>query len=269
MSTSEFNLASLQSRLSHLPVTGIMYHEITGSTNDDALHWLDQGAEDNSLVVADEQTSGRGRMQRKWITRKDAALAFSLIFRPSKQQNLSLYAPLGALGVCVALEQQGNIQPQIKWPNDVLNQRRKISGILAEAVWQDDTLKGVVLGIGINVASTAVHLEDGFLFPADSLQNSLGKEIDRMDLLVEVLRSIFFWRQKLDSPEFIQEWNNRLAFRGEKVRINRPGQDPLIGEVLRIAPDGVLWIRQENGREIPVLAGDVESGMINTMRPEE
>lgn len=219
-------------------------------------------------MVADEQTSGRGRMQRKWVTRKGAALAFSLIFRPSRQQNLSLYAPLGALGVCIALERLGDIRPQIKWPNDVLIRRRKISGILAEADWQDDRIKGIVLGIGINVASTAVRLEDGFLFPADSVQNSLGKEIDRMDLLVEVLRSIFFWRHKLDSPAFIQEWNNRLAFRGEKVRINRPEQGLLIGKVLRIAPDGVLWIRQENGREIPVLAGDVESGMINTMRPE-
>lgn len=268
MSDASLNLEILRTRLSDLPISGIIYHAITGSTNDDALDWINRGAEDGCLVVADAQTAGRGRLRRNWVTRQGSALAFSLILKPQPTDNLALYAPLGALAVARALEDLGAANPRIKWPNDVLIERKKVCGILTEAAWQGDVLSAVVLGIGINVASSAVRLEDDFRFPADSLQNHLGREIDRLDLLAEVLRSIFFWRQQLGSPQFIQEWNQRLAFRGEQVRINRPGRDVLAGEVLHIAPDGVLWIRQENGEETPVLAGDVESGIINRT-PEE
>jgi len=257
MAVDELSLPKLESRLSNIPVSGIRYFDITGSTNDDALAWISEGAPDSSLVVADEQTAGRGRMQRKWVTRKGTSLAFSLIFRPEVTQNLSFFAPLGALGVALALENIAGAEPKIKWPNDVLIHEKKVCGILTEADWQGDQLAGVVLGIGINIATSAVRLEDDFLFPADSLQNSLGKKIDRIELLAEVLRLIFFWRKKLDSTEFIQEWNNRLAFRGEQVQINRPGQDPIAGMILQIAQDGLLWIRQDDGTEIPVSAGDV------------
>jgi BirA family biotin operon repressor/biotin-[acetyl-CoA-carboxylase] ligase len=268
MSDYNLNLENIRARLSHLPISRIIYFDVTGSTNDDALAWINRGAGDGCLVVADAQMAGRGRMQRKWVTRQGTALAFSLILKPQATDRLALYAPLGALAVARALEDLTGASPQIKWPNDVLIDRKKVCGILVEAAWQGDELSGVVLGIGINVASSAVRLEDGFLFPADSLQNRLGKEIDRLELLAEVLRSIFFWRQQLGSPRFLQEWNQRLAFRGEQVQINCPGQGVLTGEILHIAQDGVLWIRRENGEEVPVLAGDVELGIINR-KPEE
>ncbi len=264
----ELNLASLQSRLSDLPVSDIRYFDVTGSTNDDALKWIDKGATDGSLIVADEQTAGRGRLQRKWVTRKGSALAFSLIFRTQETTYLPLYAPLGALGVSMALEELTDSHPEIKWPNDVLIHGKKVCGILTEATWQGSQLAGLVLGIGINIASTAVRLEDDFLFPADSLQNSLGKQIDRTDLLVAVLRLIFLWREKLGSDDFIEEWNRRLAFRGEQVQINRPGQETLSGVLLKIAQDGLLWIRRDDGEELPVLAGDI-SLRIKNSKPEE
>jgi BirA family biotin operon repressor/biotin-[acetyl-CoA-carboxylase] ligase len=161
------------------------------------------------------------------------------------------------LGIALALETLTSANPQIKWPNDVLLGGKKVSGILAEAAWEGARLTGLVLGIGINIATSAVRLEDDFLFPADSLQHSLGRAVDRVDLLVEVLRQIFHWQNRLGSTEFITEWNNRLAFRGEQVRINRPGDEVITGEVLRIGQDGLLWIRQDDGKEIPVSAGDV------------
>jgi BirA family transcriptional regulator, biotin operon repressor / biotin---[acetyl-CoA-carboxylase] ligase len=260
MSESRLDYDLLKSRLLHLPVAEIQYLPSTGSTNDDALNWINNGAADGSLVIADEQTAGRGRMQRTWVTRKGSALAFSLIFKPRETNGLSLYAPLGALGVAMALEKLTGAHPQIKWPNDVLVNGKKVCGILTEANWQEGRLAGVVLGIGINVASTAVRLEDNFLFPADSLENSLGIRIDRLELLAETIRLIFLWQQKLGSDEFIQEWNQRLAFRGERVEINCPGQEVVSGIILHIAQDGLLWIRRDNGEEVPVLAGDVSLG---------
>lgn len=257
MSATGLDLETLQTRLAHVPVTGIRYYDVTGSTNDDALAWIDEGAENGCLIVADVQTAGRGRLDHTWITRSASALAFSLIFKTQQTVGLPLFAPLGALGVCMALENLSGINPQIKWPNDVLVNRKKVCGILTEASWQGDGLVGVVLGIGINVASSAVRLDDDFRFPADSLQNSLGKQIDRMDLLVEIIRLVFLWQQKMGSGEFIQEWNRRLAFRGERVQINRPGKDILTGNVVQVSQDGLLLIRQENGEEVPVSAGDV------------
>lgn len=247
----------LRERLSHLPVAAITYHEVTGSTNDDALKWIDQGAPDASLVMANEQTAGRGRMQRTWVTRKDTSLAFTLIFRPENTDLISFHAPLGALGVAQALENLAGARPQIKWPNDVLIGGKKVCGILTEASWQGDRLSGVALGIGINVASKAVREDDQFIFPAGTLENCLSNPLERLDLLAETIRMVFHWRPLLGSREFLDAWNQRLAFRGEQVRINRPGQETLIGAILYVDQDGCLRVRQENGEEISIAAGDV------------
>jgi BirA family biotin operon repressor/biotin-[acetyl-CoA-carboxylase] ligase len=247
----------LKQRLAGLPVSDIRYYEQTGSTNDDALEWINQGAPDKGLVVADEQTAGRGRMDRRWVTRRGTSLAFSVIFKPEATELVPFYAPLGALGVALALEAAVEAQPSIKWPNDVLVGGKKVCGILAEAAWEGDRLAGLVLGIGINIATSAVRLEDDFLFPADSLQHSLGRALNRVELLVETLKQIFLWQNRLGSAEFMTEWNNRLAFRGQRVYINRPGMDGVAGEVLRIGQDGLLWIRQDNNIDISVSAGDV------------
>jgi BirA family biotin operon repressor/biotin-[acetyl-CoA-carboxylase] ligase len=263
MTETSINLEILRKRLAGLPVTDIRYFDIIGSTNDDALDWISRGASDGSLVVADEQTAGRGRMQRKWLTRKGTSLAFSLIFHPETNPNIPLYAPLGALGVAMALEKLYHVQPRIKWPNDVLLNRKKVCGILTEASWQEDRLEGVVLGIGINIASSAVRAEDDFIFPAGTLQSVLDLPIDRLDLLVEVLKTIFSMREFLGSPEFIQAWNDRLAFKGEQVKINLPGDEFLEGSVSHISQDGLLWIRQKDGKEISISAGDVSLRIID------
>lgn len=255
---ADMDLSILQQRLSGLTMGDIRYYEQTGSTNDDALAWISAGAADRSLVVADEQTAGRGRMDRHWVTRRGTSLAFSVIFRPDASDRIPFYAPLGALGVAMALEVMvPTAEPRIKWPNDVLLGGMKVCGILAEASWEGDRLAGVVLGIGINIATSAIRLEDDFLFPADSLQHSLGKEIDRVSLLAEVLKQVFNWQNRLGSKEFMTEWNNRLAFKGEQVQINRPGLDAVTGVVMRIGEDGLLRIKQDNGTETLVSAGDV------------
>ncbi len=246
----------LRERLSHLPIAEIRYFDVTGSTNDDALAWIDLGARDGSLVMANEQTAGRGRMQRRWITRRNTSLAFTLIFRPEKTDLIPFNSPLGALGVAIALENLSDAHPQIKWPNDVLLNGKKVCGILTEASWQGDRLAGVVIGIGINIASSAIHPEDDFIFPAGTLEKCLEKPPDRLDLLAEVIRLIFLWQPKLGSPEFLEAWNQRLAFRGKRVKINCPGQEILNGEILYIDQDGCLRVKQDNGEEVSISAGD-------------
>src|SRR5215210_2102100 len=126
----------LRRALSKLPLGDIRYFDSIGSTNNEALAWAASDAKDFSLVIADEQTAGRGRLDRKWFTPKGTALAFSLILRPSadEERHLTRTVGLAALAIANSLRTRELIA-QIKWPNDVLLNGRKVAGILVESVW--------------------------------------------------------------------------------------------------------------------------------------
>src|SRR5688572_5009269 len=128
------NEQSLKKSLSKLELGGLRYFDSIGSTNDEALAWAASNAEDLSIVIADEQTRGRGRLHRTWHTPKGSALAVSLILRPDKSTSphLSRIVGLAALSIFDAMLTFG-LTPQIKWPNDILLNRKKIAGILVES----------------------------------------------------------------------------------------------------------------------------------------
>ncbi len=259
-----FNVAATADRLKRLGISGFRFLEETGSTNDDALAWAEQGAADGSLVVADTQTRGRGRLDRRWVTSPGSALAFSLIFRPSPDEaaQAGLFAGLGAVAVAEALEQGWALKPQIKWPNDVLLEGKKTCGILAEAVWSGNQLQAVVLGIGVNVAPSSVPSPEALLFPATCIEAALGRTVERAEVLERIVERLFFWRPALGSAEFLDAWNRRLAFRGQVVQIVMPGYN-ISGEVIEVDPAGGLRLRRSDGSEETVLAGDVH------LRPAE
>lgn len=230
----------LKQILSDLPLGEIKYHAQTGSTNDDALVWATEGAPDLSLVVADEQIAGRGRMQRKWFTPPGAALAFSLILRPTEEESahVSLLPGLAALALVDALKQH-NLVAQIKWPNDVLINRRKVAGVLVESVWTGEKLESAVIGMGVNVSAGAVPPPGQLNFPATSLENE-GAQPDRFMLLHNVLSRLVYWRAQLAGPAFIRAWESKLAFRGEQVEVWRDSGERLRGQLLGLEADGSL-----------------------------
>ena len=250
---------ALRSGLAGLPLPAIQYFDNLPSTNDLALDWADNGAPDFSLVAADSQSAGRGRLGRHWVTRAGAALAFSLVLRPSAQETgqLALFSPLAGLAVSQALEKLSALQPIIKWPNDVLLERKKVAGILAEAAWEGQKVNGVILGIGINVAPSSVPPAHELLFPATSVEQEVGHPIDRIRLLRSVLEELLAWRPYLGSPEFLQAWEKHLAFRGEWVEVSQPGNTSLQGQVVRIDQNGNLILLDTLGKEISITAGDV------------
>jgi BirA family biotin operon repressor/biotin-[acetyl-CoA-carboxylase] ligase len=249
----------LRALLAGLPIPDLRYFETIGSTNDEAAAWAEKGGPDGALVTANEQTSGRGRNQRHWITRSDQALAFSVLFRPAGEapERLAFYSPMCALAISRMLEGL-DLHPQIKWPNDVLLDRKKISGILVEGSWQGSRMAAIVCGIGINIASKSLEQSDRLLFPASSIEQELGSPVDRWPVLAEILRGLFYWRARIGTPEFLQAWENRLAFRGELVRIEQDGQEPLIGTVEGIDPgSGDLKLITKSGKMEHIAAGDV------------
>ena len=132
------NEHSLKKTLSKLNIGDLRYFDSIGSTNDEALAWAAAGAPDLSIVIADEQTQGRGRLDRKWFTPKGSGLAFSLILRPSTalRPHLSRTVGLAALSIAESCSGLG-LAPRIKWPNDILLNGKKTAGILIETclVW--------------------------------------------------------------------------------------------------------------------------------------
>ena len=146
-----------------------------GSTNDEAQSCADEDAEDFSLVIADEQTKGRGRFNRHWVSKPGACLAFTVILHPNafEKENLPLFAPLCGLAVRDALVELLGIEAEIKWPNDILINRKKCCGILVEAVWTGENLKGIVMGIGINISADSLPPAGDSLSPPRVLKTLL------------------------------------------------------------------------------------------------
>jgi BirA family biotin operon repressor/biotin-[acetyl-CoA-carboxylase] ligase len=266
---------SLERALDDLGLGPLRYIDRTTSTNDVALSWLEQGAPDSALVVANEQISGRGRGSRKWFTPPGAALAFSLVLKHlperfmSKNHTLSQTTALGALAVQDALYSECGLRALIKWPNDVLVHGRKLAGILVEADWLGDHLQGIVLGIGVNVSPASVPPQSSLSTPATSVEDAhtlIAQEtsaeprrVDREKLLHAVLKSLLKWRVKLGQPELIHEWEIRLAFKGEWVQIRSAGSQSTVqeGRIIGLGQDGSLRLIDRNGVESSITTGDL------------
>ena len=250
---------ALQPYLDGLPLAAWRYLETTGSTNDVALAWLQSGAADMALVIADHQSAGRGRFQRRWVTHPGAALAFSLILRPTSQElhALSRFSALGALAIWQALAREWNLAAQIKWPNDILLNGQKVAGILVENTWLGDQLQGVVIGLGLNISAQAVPPPAQVMFPATCLENALGHAVDRWSLLRSILLNLVSWRSRLDSPEFFRAWEDHLAFKDQWVRVSGASAPERVGRVAGLSPSGSLRLVDQQGKEFQVDVGDV------------
>lgn len=253
------NAKKLKNALSDLPLGTIRYFDQLGSTNDHALAWAAEGAADLSLVVADEQTAGRGRLGRRWFTPPGTALAFSLVLRPDLAEQLqpSLITGLGALSLVQVLQNNYNLSAQIKWPNDVLVQGRKVAGILVESVWMGDQIESLVLGMGVNVLAPAVPPQEQLDFPATSLEDVFKEQIDRLVLLHDLLACLIEWRACIGKDEFIRAWESSLAYIGKQIQVRSGPDAPLTGQLLGLEPDGSLRLGSTDGHLLSVHFGDV------------
>ena len=252
------NQEELVSNLANLNLSAIHYFDAVGSTNDEALAWSKKGARDLSLVVADEQTMGRGRLDRPWFTPPKTALAFSLILRPNYTERpyLSRIVGLASLALADVLGVL-NLDPQIKWPNDILLNGRKVAGVLIESTWYEDEVESLVIGMGVNVAKTALPTTDILGFPPTSLETMLGYVPDRMVILHGILANMIALRPHVGTDSFLASWEKKLAYKGRQVRVEMGGGKVVSGKVIGLENDGSLKIIDDNGKSIPVRFGDV------------
>jgi len=252
------NQNELKKTLSKIPLGDVKYFDSIGSTNNEALAWATSDAKDLSVVIADEQTAGRGRLDRKWFTPKGTALAFSLILHPTAEEkpHLTRMVGLAALAVVDALQARGLIA-QIKWPNDVLLNGRKVAGILVESVWSGEEVDCLVIGIGMNILKGAVPPNGLLQFPATSLEESLGPDVEREEILHDILAGIIALRPHIGSDSFIASWEKALAFRGEQVQVEEGNGNQITGRLLGLEYDGSLRLSDEQSNSLTVRFGDV------------
>lgn len=244
-----------------LPLHGLgeplhFFHSI-GSTNDHAMSLARNGAPHGTLVVAEEQTEGKGRAGRQWFTPPKSALAFSLLLRPEGRpvEALGDLTALGAMAVTEAIEGLG-VEGKIKWPNDVMLFGLKAAGVLVEGSWIGDQLEYAILGIGINVRPESVPPKEEIDIPAICVDAAVGERIDRHDLMLEVIEGVGKWLPQLGSPALIDEWNQRLAYRDQMVMV-KLSEGEIVGKLRGVGIGGRLQVTMRTGEIFDVAFGDV------------
>jgi len=232
----------------------LLYYPSLPSTMATARQVARQGAAEGTVIIADEQTAGRGRLKRAWLTPR-GNLALSVILSPSLPSLTSLIM-LASLAVVRSIESVTGLKPQIKWPNDVLLNGKKVSGILIENDFLGDKVAYSIIGIGIDVN---LKLAD---FPeiqpiATSLSDELGKEVSRLKLIRHLLVEMENLYLGLSSGgSLYEEWRDNLVTLGKIVRATT--DDAVYdGMAESVDRDGSLLLRRRDGTSVKIVAGDV------------
>jgi len=232
----------------------VVYRPVMTSTMDVARQEIQKGAVEGTAVITDEQTAGYGRLRRTWLTPQDN-IAISIILYPARQYLPSLIMA-SSLAVAASIENVTGLKSQLKWPNDVLINGKKVCGILIESQVQADTVNYAVIGIGINVNLNTDNFPE--ISPiATSLFHELGREVSRLTLIQNLLTE--FERLYLDlqnEERVFEEWRDKLITLGKQVRVTSFNtiQEGIAESVTR---DGSLMLRLPDGSLTRILAGDV------------
>ena len=224
------------------------------STNELAKEEARRGVAEGTVIVAEEQTAGKGRLKRAWLSPK-GSLSLSVILYPALEHLPSLIM-VASLAVAHAIKAVTGIEAQIKWPNDVLIGSKKVCGILVESEVRGEAVSYAVVGIGVNVNLKVSDLPE--LAPAaTSLSHELGREVSRLrlvkSLLVEMER---LYLALLGGGANYEEWRGRLATLGKEVSV-ASGEAEYSGIAESVARDGSLLVRRSDGSLSRIVAGDV------------
>jgi BirA family biotin operon repressor/biotin-[acetyl-CoA-carboxylase] ligase len=246
----------------------VHYWPAVGSTMDEARRLVQQGSPssvpEGTMVIADEQTSGRGRLERTWWAPAGSSLLLSLVFRPRlsphQMQRLTMICSLAA---CDAIASVSGLRAAVKWPNDVLIGGRKVCGILTELELRGQRVDYAIVGMGINV-NVEFGAAPAMVSLATSLSMEAGHPVSRLDLLVALLTDIEGRYEALQAGHsFEEEWADRMVTLRHYVRVTE-GREEWQGLAVGVDRDGALLLRLPDGTTRRVLAGDV-----TLSRPED
>ncbi|HQP10685.1 MAG TPA: biotin--[acetyl-CoA-carboxylase] ligase [Candidatus Omnitrophota bacterium] len=234
----------------------IRYFDSVASTMDVAFQLGMDGAPEGAVVCAENQTKGKGRRGRSWVSPKSKGIYMSVILRPPMvPADLTRVTLLSAVAVCEAVRKMYRLPVEIKWPNDLLIQKKKLAGILTELSAEMDRVRFVVIGIGINVNAALSQLPPH----STSIRNETGQKVSRADLMQEILRSLEAWYLVLGQEGFIpviERWKQLSSTLGRQVRLIDPSGD-VEGEAVDLDEYGGLVIRSDTGLMVKRMSGDI------------
>ena len=242
----------------------LYYFDVTGSTNNDAKRLAEEGAPHGTVVVADIQNAGKGRRGRKWQTLSGTALSFTLLLRPEfAPDRASMLTLVMALSVSEAVEAVTGVEATIKWPNDIVVNKKKICGMLTEMTMtpEMDEIQYIVVGAGINVNNGSPdEFEEGIKQTATSLRIETGQRVSRATLLNGVLdrfeENYAIFLQTLDLSRLRESYQRHLQGVGSEVRVLDPAGE-YTGISQGINDQGELIVVKDNGERVKVYAGEV------------
>jgi BirA family biotin operon repressor/biotin-[acetyl-CoA-carboxylase] ligase len=232
----------------------LLYHPRLASTMGLARQEAQQGADEGTVIMAGEQTEGRGRLERSWLS-PQGNIALSIILYPDVSF-LPCLIMLASLAIVHSIEAVTGLKSQIKWPNDILIKGKKVSGILTESLVGEDVVIYAITGIGINVGLKAAAFPE-ICATATSLNDELGRKVSRADLVRHLL--VEFERLYLMMPDgetIYQDWRERLATLGRRVQVES-GKHVLEGVAESVDRTGALMLRHSDGSLTRIIAGDV------------
>ena len=225
--------------------------ESIDSTNEEAKRRGEAGAPDGSIYVADNQTNGKGRRGRTWLSPSGEDIFFTL-------NSVSMLTLVAASAVAEAVDKVTGQECQIKWPNDIVLNRKKVCGILTEMNMEIDSIAYVVVGVGINV--NRMEFREDIAETATSLKKESGHSIERAELLSEILSAFFrdykLFLEKQDLSPFLESYNQKLVNVGREVKIIKKGEE-IIRTAIGINDRGELIVQDAEGNTEHIFSGEV------------
>lgn len=237
-----------------------VYADELSSTNTFLMDKENGFSKHGTVVLAEKQTKGRGRKDRLWYSVPESNLTFSVLLNKDKLllRNTNMINFAASLAVAVSIENLFQLKSELKWPNDVLLDHKKTSGILIESSSQGDKIERLVVGIGINVNQNS--FQGTFNYPPTSIKNELGKNIERERLLAEVLNNfeLLLEKIKINKNEIIGDWKSKCNMIGERISIIE-NEIEKFGVFYDLDEDGFLLLKTKEGIE-KIHFGDVSLG---------
>lgn len=244
----------------------IHYQEEMGSTNTELIELGEKGASEGTVVIADKQTEGKGRLERTWLSPAGSNLYISILFRPEiVASDSTLFTFLASIALKETIERTGVLETKIKWPNDIHIDGKKVAGVLTEMRSKREMVDFIVLGIGVNInmSRDSINREMGKVARiATSIKENLGKDIDRgkftADLLLELEKWYQIFSNKGKAP-ILREWTEKWEDLNKRVRISIEGEQEFEGTALGLDDKGYLLVKTDNGEITKIIAGDVRT----------
>jgi BirA family biotin operon repressor/biotin-[acetyl-CoA-carboxylase] ligase len=252
----------LTSRIGAVRVVGrdIRVFQETSSTSDILEKLARDGVREGMVVFAESQTRGRGRLGRQWVSPPGRGIWFSVLLRPVlRPQAATRLTVAAATALARALRREVPLRPEIKWPNDLMIHGRKVAGVLTELSGELDSVRHVILGIGINANLDREDLPPALHATATSLKLELGRSIDRASLAAALLQELDAAYACVTDDRFAilaDEWSNQCTTLGRDVSV-LSGNRRIIGRAESLDSEGALLVRTQFGRLERIVGGDV------------